>query len=236
MIRDGKVIGERSETTRRRHNERLPGLVSGVLAECGVEPVRIEAIAVSIGPGSFTGLRVGLSFAKGMALGLGVPIVPVGSLEALAAALAGKIAPPGEELSEGDLLCPMTVARRGESFAQLFIVTDGVLVRRGEPFLTDGSGIASRSDAPVWSGGEGADALAESIARFPDGVRYVPGVSASAGTVGLIGDGFRRDASHSLKSIGELEPVYIKEFTVKRRIQREGRSMSAFREDHSARG
>jgi tRNA threonylcarbamoyladenosine biosynthesis protein TsaB len=85
------VLASFSEPMARGHQERLAPMIREVMEASGLAFVALDRIAVTLGPGSFTGLRVGLSFAKGLALALGIPCVGVGTLEALAASapLAG---------------------------------------------------------------------------------------------------------------------------------------------------
>lgn len=93
VVRDGTVLVLRSEPMARGHQERLAPLVAEALGAAAVTPADIGKVAVTVGPGSFTGLRVGLAFAKAFALARGVPCVGVGTLEALAAAFpAGEVA------------------------------------------------------------------------------------------------------------------------------------------------
>ena len=79
------VLAARSEPMTRGHQERIAVLAREVAAEAGVKFAALSRIAVTVGPGSFTGLRVGLSFAKGLAAALSIPCVGINSLEALAA-------------------------------------------------------------------------------------------------------------------------------------------------------
>ncbi len=85
LVDDAATLGAAAHTDARRHAEVLPGLVRGVLAEAGVAPRDVSVVACGVGPGPFTGLRVGITFARAMAQALGVPVVGVCSLDALAA-------------------------------------------------------------------------------------------------------------------------------------------------------
>ena len=85
VLADGRTLARLTEPMRRGHQERLATLTGEVMAAAGLEFAALDRIAVTAGPGSFTGLRVGLAFAKGLALALGIPCVGVGTLEALAA-------------------------------------------------------------------------------------------------------------------------------------------------------
>lgn len=100
------------------HSAELLPVLAGLLERAGSGWDDVRAIAVGVGPGTFTGLRIGVSTARGLAQGLGVPLHPVSSLEALAAGLASSAAP-------GRPLLPLIDAKRRQVFAALY--------RAGEP-------------------------------------------------------------------------------------------------------
>jgi tRNA threonylcarbamoyladenosine biosynthesis protein TsaB len=85
VIEDDRVLAAASEPMVRGHQERLASMAGEVLRAAGLDFAGLDRIGVTVGPGSFTGLRVGLAFAKGLGLALDRPCVAVGSLEALAA-------------------------------------------------------------------------------------------------------------------------------------------------------
>jgi tRNA threonylcarbamoyladenosine biosynthesis protein TsaB len=89
VVADGVVLAQLSEPMTRGHQERLAPMAGEVMAASGLAFADLDRIAVTVGPGSFTGLRVGLAFAKGLALALAIPCVGVGTLAALAASLEG---------------------------------------------------------------------------------------------------------------------------------------------------
>ena len=89
VVDGDRTLAARSEPMTRGHQERLAPLVAEVMAEAGLSFAALERVAVTRGPGSFTGLRVGLAFARTLALALGVPCVGAGTLEALAAEVDG---------------------------------------------------------------------------------------------------------------------------------------------------
>src|SRR5687767_11529684 len=91
-VSDGdRVLAQRLEPMARGHQERLAPLVAEVMAAAGLGFGALERIGVTVGPGSFTGLRVGLAFAKGLSAALGIPAVGVGTLEALAEPFQGSV-------------------------------------------------------------------------------------------------------------------------------------------------
>jgi tRNA threonylcarbamoyladenosine biosynthesis protein TsaB len=116
LIAEGRVLAEISEPAT-SHGATLPITVARILGRTGLGPADLAAVAVGTGPGSFTGLRVGLSYAKGLAMAGGCAIVGVPSLDSMAlSALEKGMAGPGETI------CPVLDARKGEVYAALYRV------------------------------------------------------------------------------------------------------------------
>ena len=167
LLRDGKLI-ERSELAPRRHAELILPMVESLLDEAGVSRRQLDAVAVGRGPGAFTGVRLAISVAQGLALALDIPVVPVSSLAALAQAAPAR---------EGAILAVID-ARMGEIYAGTFQRTADGLV---EPVSAESVGLASElvlpnTDCIVGSGWLAyADALAArlpAVPKFADGARY----------------------------------------------------------------
>ncbi|MDA8096775.1 MAG: tRNA (adenosine(37)-N6)-threonylcarbamoyltransferase complex dimerization subunit type 1 TsaB [Desulforudis sp.] len=104
------VLAERTVWGQKIHSVRLIPLIDGVLRDAGKQPVNLEGIAVSSGPGSFTGLRIGLTTAKSLAHALDLPVVGVPSLDVLAY--------PVRETA--GLVCAIVPARKGEVYAGVY--------------------------------------------------------------------------------------------------------------------
>ena len=109
--RDGKIVYECFQSTGRTHSERLLPMIDAALQAQGVEAAQLDMLAVTVGPGSFTGVRIGVSAVKGMAHGAGKPCVGVDALEALAA---------GACLTDA-LICPIQDARAGQVYGAAFL-------------------------------------------------------------------------------------------------------------------
>jgi len=149
-VLDGeRVLAHRSEAMARGHQERLAPMAQAVMTEAGLGFDRLERIGATVGPGSFTGLRVGVAFAKGLGSALSIPAVGVGSLEALAAEASGLVAAAidarrdqiylqvfedGEALMAADVLPIGTAAAR---LAELGMGRALTLVGSGAPLLAD---------------------------------------------------------------------------------------------------
>jgi tRNA threonylcarbamoyladenosine biosynthesis protein TsaB len=137
VTRDGEVLAALSEPMLRGHQERLAPMVQEVMARAGLPFAALDRIGVTVGPGSFTGLRVGLAFAKGLGLALGKPCVGAGTLEALAASEPG----PG-------LTAAVIDAKRGQVYLQAFADGAAVMAPDALPIET-----AAARLAEVWRGG-----------------------------------------------------------------------------------
>jgi len=113
VVRDDRPIASVCWRSAGRHGENLFGYIESALAEAGASREELSLIGVNIGPGRFTSLRVGLGTAKGLALGLGLPIVGVSSLRVLARAIEGDV---------GVVRVPVMNAYRGDVFAAAYII------------------------------------------------------------------------------------------------------------------
>jgi tRNA threonylcarbamoyladenosine biosynthesis protein TsaB len=213
LLRHGKLVHEASEDERNIHSERLLAQVQEVLHAGRCSPRKLQGIAVSIGPGSFTGLRIGLSVAKGIAYGTGVPLVGVPTLLALAehAAVASQLEPGAHVLAALD-------ARRDEVYAQMCTWNGTECTPEAGP--TDARVdrlVEDLPDGKIYVTGDGAQkilavrtAAARNLERVPE-----PGSRCSAARVALIGE--RMFNAGTRDDLTTLEPRYIKEFFLQQR-------------------
>ena len=176
------------------HSERLLAAVDRVLADAHWAPRDLEGVAVSIGPGSFTGLRIGVSTAKGLALALELPIAAVPTLDAMAAAVPWAALP----------VCPVLQARRGEVYASRYR-RDGEGLRREWEYLALSPGeLSGRLGEPTLLVGDGAAGVDSPHARHLPAPRRVP----SPACVAVLG----RERLRLGDSVGaaELAPLYLR--------------------------
>ncbi|HEX7127099.1 MAG TPA: tRNA (adenosine(37)-N6)-threonylcarbamoyltransferase complex dimerization subunit type 1 TsaB [Thermodesulfobacteriota bacterium] len=188
------LVAEARLPVRRGEAERLLPAIDRLLSDARVGLAELSGVGVAIGPGSFTGLRIGLATVKGLALGAGLRVVGVPSLDALAWQVPWALLP----------VVPLLDARRGEVYGARFEPeAAGALARVTEDAALDLEGLAALvGDGPALLVGPGADAWREAVtARLGLRARFVP--SALVGPRGLA---VARLAAARLAA-GEADPV-----------------------------
>jgi tRNA threonylcarbamoyladenosine biosynthesis protein TsaB len=144
--KNGKVVASLGLSSRTTHSRRLLAIIDYLMRETEVDWASVEAIAVSLGPGSFTGLRIGMATAKGLAFGADIPMIGISTLDGL----ASKCAPSPR-------ICSVLDARKNEVYAAFY--------------RTDGEGLTVLSDVPmVISPEKLAECITDSVVMVGDGV------------------------------------------------------------------
>lgn len=194
LIDGSRIVGQYTLDIRITHSERLLVAVDRLLADAGWRPADLEGVAVAVGPGSFTGLRIGVSTAKGLGLALGLPIAAVPTLDALASGLPFAAIP----------VVPVLEARRGEVYASCYRWQDGEMRRQWEYLALPPDELARRLTEPVVLCGDGARSIDSPFVRIAPPARRLP----SPATVAELG--------HALLVAGrgvsaaELAPIYVR--------------------------
>jgi tRNA threonylcarbamoyladenosine biosynthesis protein TsaB len=202
LVVDGEIVAERSRHAERgTHAVSLLPLVEDVLAAGACTVDDLDVVAVSCGPGSFTGLRVGLSVAKGLACAAGARLVGVPTLEALAKTAADR---------RGHI-CAALDARRGEVYAACFVAgPDGWRRLTADTLTTAGELVASLPASGVVIG-DAVDAYGDLFReRLGAGVTLLPFDSHGprGGVVAMLG--WERARSGDFDDLHALEPFYIR--------------------------
>ena len=122
LLEDGKLLGESYQNTGLTHSQTLMVMAENLLSQCGKTASDVTAAAVAAGPGSFTGVRIGVAAAKGFAWGREIPCYGVSTLEAMALSLG----------AYQGYICPCMDARRSQVYNALFYVNHGTLERMSE--------------------------------------------------------------------------------------------------------
>jgi len=208
LVEGREVLGCGTTRAGRGRSDQLMALVERTFAETSLGLADLDGIAVSIGPGRFTGLRVGLATAKGLAAATGLPVFPVATLEALALTATDR------GLDEAALVAPMLDARRGEVYAALFDGARGLhrvaddVAADPVAFATEAAGRAA--GRPVLFAGTGALLYRQQIesavsgpAPLVDGDVERPDPSAMAALA-------ERNSLDGAPELSSLRPVYLR--------------------------
>ena len=207
---DGKIAATRESDQPRAHAAMTAPFIKGLLDDAGMLASDLDAVCVSAGPGSYTGLRVGVSTAKGICFAAGVPLLAVGTLDVLVQqARDNGLVPEGCRY-----VIPLLDARRMEVYTAVFS-PGGQRLTEVEPRVIDADSFsAERAGGPVLFIGDGAAKCSETLAgpqtRF---VQTFPHASA------MLGPAMREFEAGNFKDTAYFEPFYLKDFiaTVSRR-------------------
>jgi tRNA threonylcarbamoyladenosine biosynthesis protein TsaB len=200
LLDGDRLVGETTLSIELTHSERMMAVVDRLLQDCRWTPMDLEGLAVSVGPGSFTGLRVGIATVKGLALALALPVAAVPTLDALAATLPFASAP----------VCPLLDARKGEVYCSLYRWRGDMMAREWDYLALSPEAAAARLPAPVIVLGDGVASCRPHLARLGEGVMEAPPARRrpSAGVVAALG--------HALLASGKgmdaeaLVPFYLR--------------------------
>ncbi len=192
----GKLLAERMESMPRGQSERLLPMIESLLAEAGLEYGDLDGLAVTIGPGAFTGLRIGLAAAKGLGLALDLPVIGVNSFDAVAARV-----PPG--VCKKQNLAVLLESKRSDFYFQLAAPSGEVLYG---PLCIKGEDLVAclQEHQPVLLVGDGK----ERAACFLDGISgkalYQGDDRVRAAEVARIA------ASRGLGASSNISPLYLR--------------------------
>lgn len=203
LATEDKLLAEITLQTKKTHSELLMPHIAKILAMAGAKKADLKAIAVSIGPGSFTGLRIGLATAKALAYALKIPIVGVPTMEALA---YGSLVP-------GSILAPMLDAQKGNVYQAAFQWQDGKLKEVMPVAVMDIHEALQKLaeyQAPVLTMGEAAVLHQEKIRAVGKNLHIAAPhviIQRAASVAGLGHILLKEGATQDLMA---LEPVYIR--------------------------
>ncbi|OPY78593.1 MAG: tRNA threonylcarbamoyladenosine biosynthesis protein TsaB [Syntrophorhabdus sp. PtaU1.Bin153] len=195
LSREGELLEEKHIKPDKPPSQTVPDEVLQILEDhdCGVEDLSL--IVTTLGPGSFTGIRVGLAFCKGLASGRDIPLLGVPTLDVLAEPFS---------FLEGSYLCPLIDAKKGEVFLALYQVVRGSIER-----LTDYKAMKP----PDISG-----MIRTQCIFFGSGARLCASVLSQRGDATIIREGFARISGETLIKVGlqranhaagyDLNPIY----------------------------
>ncbi len=201
IARDGKLLALKENDEGLNHSVLLGVYVDELLKENGIRAKELDAVAVSMGPGSYTGLRIGVSLAKGICFGTGKPLIAISTLKALAISVARNV-------DEGALFCPMIDARRMEVYSAIFN-RNGEMIRDVRAEIIDPSSFSDwLVDHKIYFFGNGSGKVKEVIVH--PHARFVDRVVTSA--VNMITLAEQKWEEKTFEDLAYFEPFYLKDF------------------------
>jgi tRNA threonylcarbamoyladenosine biosynthesis protein TsaB len=207
---NGSVVSQRETSEDRSHASKLTVFIKEILAEKGIGVSDLDAVAVGKGPGSYTGLRIGVSTAKGLCFGANLPLIAVNTLKILFNQLVAFPGDLAQSLPDkpGTLFCPMIDARRMEVFTCLFN-------SRGEEVESVSARIIEHdtyrellSGQTIVFFGSGMDKCRSILAG--DRAFFVPDINPHAASLALLAE--QKFSLQEFENVAYFEPFYLKDF------------------------
>ena len=203
---NGKLIASAEMHKEQSHASKLAVLIDQVIKLADTPMSAIQAIAVSEGPGSYTGLRIGVSTAKGLCFALGIPLLSVGTLSLLAMQIQLKA------ILDNAWLCPMIDARRMEVYCQMFDDEMNVLQPIEAKVIDEESFKDSLSSHKIIFFGDGA-AKCKTVITHANAF-FISDIVPSAKELGFLAS--EKFLKNEFENLVSFEPFYLKEFLIKK--------------------
>lgn len=208
LAKEGKLLAEITTNLPRTHSQRLLPLIAALCQETGIPPAGLRLLAVTRGPGSFTGLRIGIATVKGLGLALNLPVVGVSTLMVLA-----------HNLSGAGLVCPVLNARREQVYAALFQTETGIpetVVPEQALPISDLLLTLQEFTDPIWFCGDGVDLVMPAAQRALNAPRLAP--------LHLVGNraAALADLARGVQGVpaDQLTPLYLRESQAEVQLRR----------------
>ena len=202
---DGTPVASVENLNQANHASELPRFIEQLLTTAKLNDWHLDAVALSQGPGSYTGLRIGASTAKGICYGLNIPLIPIDTLQVLCASV------PADILPQQAILCPMLDARRMEVYTALYQHTGKQLtsITEVQAMIIDADAFAETlAEQPVYFFGNGA-AKCQSVITHTN-AHYLDNIVPQAKCMGMLAE--MQPHSLDVKQMAYYEPFYLKEF------------------------
>ena len=201
LAQSGSIIAvKESKTENFSHSENLNVFIESIFESTAFSLDNIDALAISMGPGSYTGLRIGVSTAKGLAYGLNVPVIGISSLKSLA-----NLAEP---ISEDVLICPMFDARRMEVYTALFDTNLSSISKIEAKIIDEDSFSDLLENQKILFIGPGAEKCIDAI-HSPNAI-FELGVEVSSKGMASLAE--EKYIANEFEDLAYFEPFYLKDF------------------------
>jgi tRNA threonylcarbamoyladenosine biosynthesis protein TsaB len=188
------------------HSEKITNFIREVMEEANIDYSKLDAVAVSKGPGSYTGLRIGVSTAKGICYAADLQLMAIDTLEAMAHGMKEKL---GAQLGPDDLLIPMIDARRMEVYASVFDANLQRINDTAAMVMDEHSFDELSKSHRLWLFGDGAPKLCKLFENQPN-ITIIEGFKPSAAFMKTLAE--QALQQHQFVDVAYFEPFYLKDF------------------------
>ena len=204
ICKDGVAVVSKENLTGANHASELPVFIEELLSQARENAWTIDAVALSEGPGSYTGLRIGTSIAKGLCYGMNIPLIPINTLQILCNSVDNRYLVGGTNV----MYCPMIDARRMEVYTALYNTDTLNPYTKVTAQVIDEQSFAEELKAnTIYYFGNGADKC-QSVITSPNAV-FIPNIVPQASFMGLLAE---KAVALDVKQMAYYEPFYLKEF------------------------
>ena len=202
LHKQGRLVADRQSSEAYSHAEKLAPLIDEILVDNNIKRGELTAVAVSAGPGSYTGLRIGTSTAKGLCYALEIPLITISTLESMLVGI--------EHENENHLLCPMLDARRMEVYCLLADSNGQIIVDTHAKIIDESSFSDYLGANKISFFGNGADKC-KSVITAKNAI-FIDGVKPSAINIGKLA--YQKYKMNEYADLVNFEPDYLKAFRV----------------------
>ena len=211
LVHNGEVLACEEDPKGQNHSEKITLFIDSVMKKAGISYDQLDAVAVSMGPGSYTGLRIGVSTAKGICYAVSKPLIAVETLEAMA--YGGKLVISSEveksSLNGNIMLVPAIDARRMEVYAAIFDENVNKIKDTEAVIIDENSFADLKKDHHLYLFGDGADKCAELFAN-DDKITVIKDFYCSAKYMNTIAQ--QKFNNKDFVDVAYFEPFYLKDF------------------------
>jgi tRNA threonylcarbamoyladenosine biosynthesis protein TsaB len=208
LIKNGNLIDLIESTEGQNHARLVAVFAENLLSRNNIRPEKLDAVAVSRGPGSYTGLRIGISTAKGICYAGRIPLIAIGTLEAMAKHVMLNSVQLGIQEKKPTLYCPMIDARRMEVFSML-LDKEGKIIKPITAEIIEESFLADElSKKQVVLFGNGSEKC-KKVIKSPNAI-FISNINASAQHLSeLVWQAYNKN---QFEDVAYFEPYYLKDF------------------------
>jgi tRNA threonylcarbamoyladenosine biosynthesis protein TsaB len=205
LAKDGLLLALKEQHGDYSHSENLTVFIEHVVQEAGYKLSDVDAIAVSKGPGSYTGLRIGVSTAKGLCYSLNKPLLAINTLQYLALSVSKNLAPKISDTNS--LFCPMLDARRMEVYCALYD-NNNKCVMPVSALIIDENSFQDITN-PIYFFGDGAEKCKEVLSKNKNAI-FIDNIFPSAKNMIPLSE--QAYMNKAFEDVAYFEPFYLKDF------------------------